>query len=84
MRCCVSWLPRLAHALIERPRVRQNVVARAWWNERDGMSRIVLAVFVLLLLIVAGGMLFLGAFPPQPRTEQVERILPNNRFAPKP
>lgn len=47
------------------------------------MSRIVLAVFVLVLLLAAGGMVFLGAFPPKPRTEQVERVLPNERFAPK-
>jgi hypothetical protein len=48
------------------------------------MSRIVFLVFVLLLLVMAGGMLFLGAFPPHPRTEQVERVLPNDRFVPKP
>lgn len=47
------------------------------------MSRIVLAVFVLVLLVVVGGMVFLGAFPPKPRMEQVERVLPNERFAPK-
>jgi hypothetical protein len=47
------------------------------------MSRIVLAVFVLLLLLAAGGMVVLGAFPPKPRTEQVEHVLPNDRFAPK-
>ena len=47
------------------------------------MSRIVLVVFVALLLLLAGGMLFLGAFPPHPRTEQVERVLPNDRFGPK-
>ncbi len=47
------------------------------------MSRIVLAVFVLLLLLLAGGMVFLGAFPPKPRTEQIERVLPNERFGPR-
>ncbi len=47
------------------------------------MSRIILAVFVFLLLLAAGGMLFLGAFPPHPRVEQVERVLPNDRFGPK-
>ena len=48
------------------------------------MSRVVLAVFALVLLLLAGGMILLGAFPPHPRTEQVERVLPNDRFAPKP
>lgn len=48
------------------------------------MSRVVLAVSVLVLLLLAGGMLILGAFPPHPRVEQVERVLPNDRFQPKP
>ena len=52
---------------------------QGWW-----MSRVVLAVFVLVLLLLAGSMLFLGAFPPHPRTEQVEKVLPNDRFQPKP
>lgn len=47
------------------------------------MSRIVLVVFVGLLLLLAGGMVVLGAFPPHPRTEQVERVLPNDRFGTK-
>ena len=41
----------------------------------------------LVLLIVAGVValglvvtLLLGAFPPGPRTEQVQRTLPNDRF----
>ena len=41
----------------------------------------------LMLLIVAGlavvgllGTLALGMFPPGPRTEQVQRVLPNDRF----
>ena len=42
-----------------------------------------MAVFVLLLLVVGAGMLVLGVFPPQPRTEQVQRVLPNDRFQPK-
>ena len=47
------------------------------------MGRVVIALFMLILLLVAGGMLYLGAFPPSPRTEQVERVLPNDRFAPR-
>ena len=42
--------------------------------------RLLLAVVALLLLIVIGGMLVLGAFPPNPRTEQIQRVLPNDRF----
>ena len=44
------------------------------------MSRVFFAVLVLLLLVIAGGMLVLGAFPPHPRTEQVQRVLPNDKF----
>ena len=47
------------------------------------MSRIVLALVLLLLLLGVGGLLVLGAFPPGPRTEQVQRVLPNDRFAPR-
>ena len=47
------------------------------------MSRIFLAIFVLVLLLVLGGMLVLGAFPPQPRTEQILRVLPNDKFVPR-
>ena len=47
------------------------------------MSRILLILVCALLLLGLGGMLFLGAFPPQPRTEQVQRVLPNDRFQPR-
>lgn len=47
------------------------------------MIRFVLALFVLLLLALAVGMVVLGAFPPAPKTEQVQRVLPNERFAPR-
>ena len=44
------------------------------------MVRVFFAVLVLLLLVIGGGMLVLGAFPPHPRTEQVQRVLPNDKF----
>jgi hypothetical protein len=47
------------------------------------MGRLLFLALCLLILIVLGGALILGAFPPQPRTEQVQRVLPNDRFAPK-
>ena len=47
------------------------------------MIRIVLVLVVFVLLLVMGGMVVLGAFPPGPRTEQVQKVLPNERFAPK-
>ena len=47
------------------------------------MSRVMLIVIVGLLLLVVGGGLILGAFPPGPRTEQVQKVLPNDRFQPR-
>jgi hypothetical protein len=47
------------------------------------MGRFLLLALCLLLLIIVGGVLVLGAFPPNPHTEQVQRVLPNDRFQPK-
>ena len=44
------------------------------------MSRIVLVVFAFLLLVIVAVSLVLGAFPPTPRTEQIQHVLPNDRF----
>ncbi len=46
------------------------------------MSRVLLIVIVAVLVILLGGLL-LGAFPPGPRTEQVQHVLPNDRFQPR-
>ncbi len=46
------------------------------------MSRVLLIVIAALLLVMLGGLL-LGAFPPEPRTEQVQHVLPNDRFQPR-
>ncbi len=46
------------------------------------MSRfLALALGVVLLIVVVAAVL-LGAFPPSPRTEQVQRVLPNDKFTP--
>ena len=47
------------------------------------MGRLLLLALCALLVVVLGGALILGAFPPEPRTEQVQRVLPNDRFVPK-
>ena len=44
------------------------------------MSRVFLAVIVLGLLVIAAGIVYLGAFPPLPRTQQVQQVLPNAGF----
>jgi len=46
------------------------------------MNRVLLIAAAVLLVIVLGTVL-LGAFPPQPRTEQVQHVLPNDRFQPR-
>lgn len=49
------------------------------------MNRVTLiaAVVAAVMLVVLVGGLLLGAFPPQPRTEQVQHVLPNDRFQPR-
>jgi hypothetical protein len=43
--------------------------------------RITLLIVVLLGLAVAGiGLLALGAFPPEPHTQPVQKVLPNDHF----
>jgi hypothetical protein len=44
------------------------------------MIRIVLAVVVAGLLLLAIGILALGVFPPQPHPQAVEKTLPNDKF----
>ena len=44
------------------------------------MQRVFLLVVLLGVLVAVVGGLALGMFPPGPRTEQVQRVLPNDRF----
>mgnify|MGYP005817217683 CR=1 FL=1 len=44
------------------------------------MIRIFLAVVVVGLVALGIGALMLGAFPPQPHQQSVEKVLPNDRF----
>jgi hypothetical protein len=46
------------------------------------MSRVLLLVFAVLVLIGVVGALVLGAFPPTPQGQQIQRVLPNDKFAP--
>jgi hypothetical protein len=48
------------------------------------MRNTVWIVLGLLILGLGGGFLALGAFPPEPKTQTIQRVLPNERFAPKP
>ncbi len=44
------------------------------------MARIFLIVVVLGALILGGVVLVLGAFPPEPKLQQIQKVLPNERF----
>ncbi len=44
------------------------------------MGRLVVVILGVLLLVMAIGLGILGAFPPAAKPEQVQRILPNERF----
>jgi hypothetical protein len=44
------------------------------------MARVVLIVVFIGAVLLAAGLLVLGAFPPQPHPQQIEKVLPNDRF----
>ncbi len=48
------------------------------------MRNIVWIVLLLLILGLGGGFLALGAFPPEPKMQAIQKVLPNERFAPRP
>ncbi len=45
------------------------------------MIRLFLAVLAVGLVILLGGVLILGAFPPSPHTQPVEKVVPNDKFS---
>ncbi len=44
------------------------------------MRRLLLLMLLLLFVIAAVGMVMLGAFPPAPRVQRIEHVLPNDHF----
>lgn len=44
------------------------------------MRRFLLLIVLLGLLVVAIGILVLGAFPPDPHVQQIQKVFPNDRF----
>ncbi len=44
------------------------------------MKKLVLALIVLAVLCVVGGVVFLGLWEPPPPTKTVEKTIPNDRF----
>jgi hypothetical protein len=49
-------------------------------GDGDSMRRAFLLLVLLGLVILGAGILILGAFPPEPHTQPVQKILPNDRF----
>jgi hypothetical protein len=44
------------------------------------MTRIFFVVVLIGLLLLAGGVAYLGMFPPNPVQHPVEKVLPNDKF----
>jgi hypothetical protein len=44
------------------------------------MRRFFLLVVLLGFVVAAVGLVMLGAFPPEPRPQQIQKVLPNERF----
>jgi hypothetical protein len=44
------------------------------------MARLFIVVVLLGVFIGAVGLVVLGAFPPEPHTHQIQKVLPNDRF----
>lgn len=47
------------------------------------MRRAYLIVPLVLAVLAAVALLLLGAFPPQPAPQPVQRVLPNDQFKPR-
>jgi hypothetical protein len=44
------------------------------------MNRIFLLIVLAGLVLIGAGALLLGAFPPAPHVQPVEKVLPNDQF----
>jgi hypothetical protein len=60
-------------------------VVRASGKTVSGASMIRIFFFVVLagLIALVGGVLVLGIFPPKPHPQAVEKVVPNDKFAPR-
>ena len=44
------------------------------------MARVFLIVFAAFMVVIAATLIYLGAFPPSPHVQTVEKVLPNDHF----
>jgi hypothetical protein len=63
------------------PASRDAAIGWIWIQAGALMVRIFLAVVAAGLLILIGGALMLGAYPPTPQPHPVEKVLPNDKFS---
>lgn len=54
----------------------------AYNTSKDAMSRIFLFVALVLVVVLCVGGVLLGAFPPDPKVQQIQKVIPNDRFKP--
>lgn len=47
------------------------------------MRRVLMFVLLAGVLLGVIALVLLGTFPPQPQPQQVQRVLPNDRFQPR-
>ena len=47
------------------------------------MHRMFLIVVLVGVVVLGVGFLVLGVFPPEPHPQQIQKVLPNDRFQPK-
>ena len=45
------------------------------------MRRLFLLALLLGFVVIAVGMVMLGAFPPDPHVQSIQKVLPNDRFS---
>jgi hypothetical protein len=65
----------------ERAIIRESPVPNVSHRPEVQMIRIFLAVIAAGLIILVGGILMLGAFPPTPQPHPVEKVVPNDKFS---
>ena len=46
-------------------------------------GRGLLAIFLVLLLSLFAGVVYLGLYPPTPRQNPVQKVVPNEKFQPR-
>jgi hypothetical protein len=47
------------------------------------MHRMFLIVVLVGVVVIGLGFLVLGAFPPEPHQQEIQKVLPNDKFQPK-